>query len=139
MWQEDVHSLDASARVWPRPDLRAGDEDRRQVVAELQRHYVEGRLTADELGERVAQASAARTFGELAATLSDLPATRETGVRTATFWGVPLQFVVLGLAVVALIALLFVPMLHMGLFPVWPLFIWGFFFFGRPGRGRRYH
>src|SRR5581483_9709472 len=57
-----------------RSQLRAGDADRRQVADELQRHYVEGRLTSDELQERVRQAMAARTFGELDALLRDLPA-----------------------------------------------------------------
>ncbi len=56
-----------------RSQLRAGDADRRQVADELQRHYVEGRLTSDELQERVRQAMAARTFGELDALLRDLP------------------------------------------------------------------
>jgi hypothetical protein len=126
MWEDHSRQLDATGRVWPRAHLRAGDEDRRQVVAELQRHYVEGRLTADELGERVAQASAARTFGELAATLSDLPAVPEGNGHAGRGWRGGLILVLL-------------PGMHLGLFPVWPLFIWGFFFIGRPGRGRRFH
>ncbi len=56
-----------------RSQLRAGDADRRQVADELQRHYVAGRLSADELQERVRQAMAARTFGDLDALLRDLP------------------------------------------------------------------
>jgi Domain of unknown function (DUF1707) len=65
--------MDAARRRWPPAELRAGDADRQAAVAELQRHYVEGRLSSDELGERVAQALAARTFGELSAPLADLP------------------------------------------------------------------
>ena len=53
--------------------LRVGDADRRRVADELQRHYVEGRLSSDELTERVRQATAARTQGDLAALLQDLP------------------------------------------------------------------
>jgi hypothetical protein len=53
--------------------LRVGDADRRRVADELQRHYVEGRLSSDELTERVRQATAARTQGDLAALLHDLP------------------------------------------------------------------
>lgn len=53
--------------------LRAADADRRRTVAELERHFVDGRLSQDELGERVAQALAARTYGELDALLGDLP------------------------------------------------------------------
>ena len=60
--------------------LRAADDDRRRVVDELQRHYVAGRLSQDELDERVSRALAARTFGDLDAELHDLP--REAGLRT---------------------------------------------------------
>src|SRR5579859_2932385 len=66
--------MDASGRDWPRAELRVGDADRQGVVAELQRHFVDGRLTSDELDERVAQALAARTFGDLAVPMADLPA-----------------------------------------------------------------
>ena len=40
----------------------------------LHAHYVAGRLTHDELDDRVAQAYAARTRGDLASLLGDLPA-----------------------------------------------------------------
>src|SRR5262252_3018000 len=53
-------NVDMSVRQWPRADLRVGDADRQRVVDELQRHYVAGRLTSEELGERVAQALSAR-------------------------------------------------------------------------------
>ena len=53
--------------------IRAGDSDRQRVVAELQDHFVAGRLTTDELSERVQQTLAARTFGDLALVLHDLP------------------------------------------------------------------
>ncbi|HLH23272.1 MAG TPA: DUF1707 domain-containing protein [Chloroflexota bacterium] len=53
--------------------LRVGDAERRQATDALQRHYVEGRLTAEELAERVRQATAARTRAELDAVLRDLP------------------------------------------------------------------
>src|ERR1700686_48969 len=71
--------MDASGRLWPRAELRVGDADRQGAVAELQRHYVDGRLTSDELDERVAQALSARTFGELAIPLVDLPALANPG------------------------------------------------------------
>lgn len=56
-----------------RSDLRAADVDPRRVADELQRHYVDGRLSSDELSERVSQALAARTFGELDTLRHDLP------------------------------------------------------------------
>src|SRR5580692_3746389 len=52
---------------------RASHADREQVVGALQAAFVQGRLTADELDERVGQALAARTYAELAALTTDLP------------------------------------------------------------------
>ena len=65
--------MESAGRLWPRADLRVGDADRQKVVVELERHFIDGRLDSDELGERVAQSLAARTFGELAERLADLP------------------------------------------------------------------
>jgi hypothetical protein len=53
---------------------RASHADREQVVGALQAAFVQGRLTADELDERVGQALAARTYADLAALTTDLPA-----------------------------------------------------------------
>lgn len=55
------------------PGLRASDEDRRRVVAELERHTAEGRLSLAEFTERVGLAYAATTHGELARLTRDLP------------------------------------------------------------------
>jgi hypothetical protein len=57
-------------------DLRASDADRQQVIAELQRHTTAGRLTLDELVERIGSVYECRTLAELAATTADLPAQR---------------------------------------------------------------
>jgi hypothetical protein len=54
--------------------VRASDEDRRRVVAELERHTAEGRLSLDEFTQRAGQAFAAATHGDLAAITHDLPA-----------------------------------------------------------------
>ncbi|MFV2021257.1 DUF1707 SHOCT-like domain-containing protein [Micromonospora sp. LOL_023] len=56
------------------PDLRASDADREQVVHCLERHTSAGRLSLDEYADRVEQALRARTQGELAMVLADLPA-----------------------------------------------------------------
>ena len=53
---------------------RASHTDREQVVGALQAAFVQGRLTADELDERVGRALAARTYADLAALTIDLPA-----------------------------------------------------------------
>lgn len=52
--------------------LRVGTADREDAVARLQHAAAEGRLTHDELGERVGAALAAKTWGDLSAVLSDL-------------------------------------------------------------------
>ena len=58
----------------PEPHLRAADADRLAVATALGEHMSAGRLTLAEYDERVAQAYAARTFGELAGLTADLPA-----------------------------------------------------------------
>jgi hypothetical protein len=60
--------------VVPRGKLRASDDDRNRVVELLRVSAGDGRITADELGQRVAAALTARTYDELAALISDLPA-----------------------------------------------------------------
>jgi hypothetical protein len=57
-----------------RGELRASHEDRDQVVERLRVAAGDGRLTAEELDERLDVALAARTYGELEALLTDLPA-----------------------------------------------------------------
>ncbi len=53
--------------------LRASDDDRDRLVEQLQRHAVAGRLSMDEYAERVDRVLIARTHGELAAVVHDLP------------------------------------------------------------------
>jgi hypothetical protein len=53
--------------------LRASDAEREQAAAEIREHYSQGRLDDAELAERLEQAYAARTRGQLQALRSDLP------------------------------------------------------------------
>ena len=53
--------------------LRASDADRDAVIERLRKAAVEGRLEPDELEDRVEDALRARTYGELAPLVSDLP------------------------------------------------------------------
>ncbi len=53
--------------------LRASDADRDDVLEQLRRAHVEGRLDHDELSERAGSALRSRTVGELAALTADLP------------------------------------------------------------------
>jgi len=60
--------------VPPAAQLRASHEDRDRVVELLRVAAGDGRLTAEELDERLEFALTARTYGELAALTADLPA-----------------------------------------------------------------
>jgi hypothetical protein len=53
--------------------MRAGHDDREQVIAELKAAFVQGRLDKDELEERAGRAVTSRTYGELAALTADIP------------------------------------------------------------------
>jgi Domain of unknown function (DUF1707) len=57
-----------------RNELRASHDDRDRVVELLRVSAGDGRLTAEELDERLEQAMTARTYGELARLVADLPA-----------------------------------------------------------------
>ena len=54
-------------------ELRASYEDRDKVAEQLRVAAGDGRLTADELDQRLEAALTARTYGELAALTADLP------------------------------------------------------------------
>src|SRR5262249_30930857 len=53
--------------------IRVSDADRDRVAARLRDHFAEGRLTQDELDERISAALAAKTFGDLRRVMADLP------------------------------------------------------------------
>jgi hypothetical protein len=65
----------------PARELRASHEDRDRVVELLRMAAGDGRLSADELDQRLEVALTARTYGELAALTRDLPAA--PGLTTA--------------------------------------------------------
>jgi hypothetical protein len=53
--------------------IRASDADRERVIARLRDHFAEGRLTRDELDERITAALSATTLGDLRVLMVDLP------------------------------------------------------------------
>ena len=59
-------------------NIRVGDAEREAVAAQLREHYGVGRLTLDELNERLDQTFAAKTAGELNAVTTDLPRDNST-------------------------------------------------------------
>ena len=60
-------------------NVRVGDADREAVAAQLREHFADGRLTLEELNERLDQTFAAKTKADLNTVMRDLPqATRPT-------------------------------------------------------------
>jgi Domain of unknown function (DUF1707) len=60
-------------------EMRVGDAEREAAAAELREHYASGRLTLDELNERIDKAFAAKTRGDLNVLMTDLPSRRPAG------------------------------------------------------------
>jgi hypothetical protein len=67
-----------------RSELRASHDDRDRVVEVLRVSAGDGRLTAEELDQRLELALTARTYGELAKLISDLPASGSVASAPAT-------------------------------------------------------
>jgi Domain of unknown function (DUF1707) len=53
--------------------VRVGDPERERAAAALRKHYVEGRLSLEELSDRTGRALSAGSRAELRSALSDLP------------------------------------------------------------------
>ena len=69
----EVSPLGHGDQSGPSGDLRASHEDRDRVVEVLRVAAGDGRLTAEELDERLEAALTARTYAELAVLTRDLP------------------------------------------------------------------
>jgi hypothetical protein len=101
-------------------DLRVSDADRDRVADRLRAATGEGRLSADELEERLEAAFAARTAAELAPLTADLPAPPVCARRRPARpdFG---PYVGVSVMLVAIWALT-----GMGYFwPIWPILGWG--------------
>jgi hypothetical protein len=68
-------------------EMRVGNAEREATAAELREHYASGRLTLDELNERLDQVFAAKTRGDLDAPLRDLPSARPGGTHEGSWPG----------------------------------------------------
>jgi hypothetical protein len=64
----------AGSVPWMNPGWLAASADRERAVGIIRAGFAEGRLSQDELDDRVGQAYSARTYGELWALTADLPA-----------------------------------------------------------------
>jgi hypothetical protein len=56
-----------------KPTVRVGDHDRELAASALGKHFVNGRLSADELEERVGRSLQAKTRKDLDKALKDMP------------------------------------------------------------------
>jgi hypothetical protein len=63
--------------------LLVGDPERDRAAHELQRHYREGRLSVDELAQRLETALHARNVGQLRWALKELPGTERRAAPEA--------------------------------------------------------
>ncbi|MFN8191701.1 MAG: DUF1707 domain-containing protein [Nocardioidaceae bacterium] len=69
-WADQLRQAD-----WPRPgeSLRLSDAERDEAARVLGEHFAQGRLSADEHGDRAEQLWAARTYADLVPLFRDLP------------------------------------------------------------------
>jgi len=63
--------------------MRVSDADRDHVTARLRDHFAQGRLTPDELDERLSAALGAKTVGDLRHIMADLPEPAPVAPRAA--------------------------------------------------------
>jgi Domain of unknown function (DUF1707)/2TM domain len=111
--------------------LRVGDAERELVASQLADHHAAGRLSLDELDERLTATWSARTRAELAATLVDLP-TPASAQPTASARR-PLSPAVVGwrlhlvsyLTVIAGLWLIWALTGSGYPWPIWPMLGWG--------------
>ena len=96
--------------------IRASDADRDRVTAQLRDHFAAGRITTDELDERLSAALHAKTFGDLRRIMADLPGpvpainhAVSRPLRTSPAWAVRRRPPFPPLILVALLAALLVP------------------------------
>ena len=132
-WERPV-SRAGRAPVVPEPfDLRASDADRERVVEALRAHAAAGRLSPDELEDRVERAYAASTRADLHPLLEDLPADEAPPAgerRRPSMRPEWVAFVVVAVALLTIWALT-----GAGAFwPAWPLAFWGFALVGKQRR-----
>ncbi|RDI49247.1 DUF1707 domain-containing protein [Nocardia mexicana] len=110
-------------------NLRASDADREKYVGRLRLAMDEGRLSLHEFDERVQQVYAARTYGELAPLLSDLPAQRVSrGPEAKSQSRIPTWVVIMWIPWVFVNLLCILIWLATGMGYFWPFWVevpWG--------------
>lgn len=118
-----------AARRPDRANLRASQVERDRVVDKLRVHAGEGRLEIEELEQRVGAALAARTHGELASLLADLPRSPSRRPRGHLPRGDAFRTYVL---VMALLIVIWAATGAAYFWPMWPMLGWGIGLVGGP-------
>ena len=109
-----------------RSGVRASDADRERAVELLRDHYEAGRLSDEELSDRVETAYRVRTLGELDALLADLPSARAPASRKHSGFATSVRihstvYVLVNLMLIGIWAAS-----GAGYFwPIWPMLGWG--------------
>ncbi len=121
------------------PNIRVGDSEREQAGDRLRRAHAEGRLDPDELQDRIDRCYEAKTLGELAELVADLP--REENPRERSFGQMGSFLPRLGTVVPILLAIFLISAVIHGhvLWALLPLFLLMRFLMWRRRPWRRWH
>jgi class 3 adenylate cyclase len=110
------------------PGLRASDADRERIATLLRDHYGAGRLSDEDLSERVEAAYGARSMSELQALTADLPSPARPSQHRRRRSGLEVSFRI-HLTVYILVNVMLVAIWAASgggyFWPVWPLLGWG--------------
>jgi hypothetical protein len=118
--------------------LRASDSDRDRVADRLRHAAAEGRILTEELEERLGLVFASRTYGELDAVVSDLPAPRDDRRHKTPLWVKATFALAVAMALIAVLAV--VALVFIGLAGAWLLWLFvAWAIFGRGGGRRSSH
>ena len=109
----------------PAPAIRASDAEREHHVELLREHAAQGRLSVEELSDRLDRAYAAQTRGELAVIVADLP-TPEPRRDPPRAHGVPARSNLAAfLAVNVMLIAIWAATGADYFWPIWPILGWG--------------
>src|SRR5689334_561990 len=102
------------------PDIRIGDRERAAAAERLSAHHAAGRLSVDELEQRLERANAAVFTRELDELEADLPAPRRTPAPPPRVWpALPFVLIALGVAGSIAVGHPLIPLFVVAAFLLW--------------------